>query len=119
MLSTVKSVQVMIGSDLFLSSRLDCNVWDTSGVKVSPGRVPFPSAAEISSWQLQGLFVSKISGEYLTFSAVFQHNLKTLDRSQCGVATQLFGMSSQELWTQTFRNFCPGRSRGGDFPERA
>ncbi|RMC02704.1 hypothetical protein DUI87_19893 [Hirundo rustica rustica] len=24
-----------------------------------------------------------------------EHNLKTLDRSQCGVATQLFGMCSQ------------------------
>lgn len=94
-------------------------MWDTSCVKVSPGHMPFPSATEISSWQLRGLFVSKILGEYLTFSTVFQHDLKTLDRSQCGVATQLFGMCSQELWIQTFRNLCLGRSRGGDFPERA
>lgn len=53
------------------------------------------------------------------FSTVFQYDLKTLDRSQCVTATQLFGMCSQELWARTFRNFCLGRSRGGDFQERA
>lgn len=86
--------------------------------KVSPGRVPFPLKLKYTPVSLGIVGTENIRRIFNTFSSISEQLEKTGQKPVwCGHLAPWRVL--QELWTKTFRNFCPGRSRGGDFPERA